>query len=142
MQKLNSDEIIIREMIKDDIERLIQIEKEQNISISSITALTDSFNESTSFYYVAIYNRQIIGYFGIDIIDDFVDILSIVVKKDFQNIGIGKLLLNEILKIAKKNNIQKIFLEVRKSNIIAQNLYGSFNFKLINTRKNYYPDNL
>ena len=48
--------------------------------------------------------------------------------------GIGSKLLNEIIKMDCKH----IMLEVNTKNIGAVNLYKKNNFKIINTRKNYY----
>jgi len=42
---------------------------------------------------------------------------------------------------AMEANSKKIYLEVRESNLEAQNLYKGFGFKVVSKRKNYYQDN-
>ena len=70
------------------------------------------------------------------------DLESIVVKKEYQRKHIASYLLDFLFNIAKKKNVVSIFLEVRTSNIKAQNLYRKYGFEIINIRKKYYKDNL
>ena len=44
-------------------------------------------------------------------------------------------------KLCRENNIVSMTLEVRVSNIVAQNLYKKYGFKLAGIRKEYYSDN-
>lgn len=98
---------------------------------------------STDYYYVsAIYNNKVIGYAGIHILVDHVDVITVAVDKEFQNIGIGKMLLSNIIEKALDLSINEIFLEVRISNINAIKLYESFGFVKISERKNYYTDEI
>ena len=59
-------------------------------------------------------------------------------KFSFRHFGISKLLLNALIIDAINFKAKKIFLEVRVSNMIAMNLYKSFGFKTISTRKDFY----
>ena len=68
---------------------------------------------------------------------DIIDLLNIIVKPEYQNQGIGSVLLKYI--IDNKQN-KKIMLEVRSKNINAIKLYQKYDFKIINIRKNYYKD--
>ena len=70
-----------------------------------------------------------------------IEIISIVIDKNFRKIGIGKSLLQKLLNIALKKKIQNIFLEVSVENMIAINLYKKFNFIKVGKRKNYYFQN-
>ena len=68
------------------------------------------------------------------------DIESVFVKKEFRKQGLASLLINGLENELKEKKIEKIFLEVRKSNLPAQNLYIKFGFNKISERKNYYSD--
>ena len=129
-------------MQANEVDIIKSIETEQNISILTKSSIINELNSTTSFYYVCNFNNQIIGYVNFSIVLDTMEINSIVVKKDFKRKGIATYMLNNIINIAKEKNLDKMFLEVRKSNIPAQNLYKKFNFKHINTRNKYYSDNL
>ncbi len=133
--------ITIKKLEKSDINKILQIEKSQNVTILKETVILDDMsNSNNTLYFGAIYNDIIVGYIAITYVIDTIDILSIVTMKNYENIGVATLLLEYIFNFAKKNNVNKIFLEVRTSNTKAINLYEKNNFKLISKRKNYYTD--
>lgn len=133
--------ITIKKLEKNDINKILQIEKSQNVTILKETVILDDMsNSNNTLYFGAIYNDIIVGYIAITYVIDSIDILSIVTMKNYENIGVATLLLEYIFNFAKKNNVNKIFLEVRTSNTKAINLYEKNNFKLISKRKNYYTD--
>ena len=68
------------------------------------------------------------------------DIEGIVVRKEFRNKGYAIELLDFAQKELKNQGIEKIFLEVRKSNIPAKSLYEKIGYKEISVRKKYYSD--
>ena len=82
-----------------------------------------------------------VGYLKARVTRDEIEIISILIDKKFRKTGIGKSLLNELLNIAFKKKVQKIFLEVSVENIIAINLYKKFNFVKVGKRKHYYFQN-
>ena len=63
------------------------------------------------------------------------------VRPEFRGKGIGKALISELLSLCSKDGITSFTLEVRESNIVAQNLYKSFGFIEEGKRKAYYSDN-
>lgn len=66
------------------------------------------------------------------------EIYNIAVRKEFQNRGIGQLLLDNFLKSAGAYNILKIWLEVRESNQTAIRFYRRNRFEEVSLRKNFY----
>ena len=79
-----------------------------------------------------------VGFIKARIIKDEIEIISILIDKNFRKKGIGKGLLNDLLSLANKKKIQHIFLEVSVENKVAINLYKKFNFIKIGERKDYY----
>lgn len=135
------DNIIISKMQDEDIEEALLTEQSHNIHILSKNILKEDIKNKNYNYLVAKNNNgKIIGYIGISYVLDSADIISIVVHKDYTQKGIATLLLQEIFAFAKENNIQKIMLEVRRSNIPAQKLYEKHGFKQIAIRNNYYDN--
>lgn len=100
--------------------------------------LESELESQDSNFFVAKIDNEIVGFAGIKIIVDEADIMNIVVKKAFRNMGIGKLLLKKLIETANKLNLTSIILEVNKENSIAIKLYESFGFKEVGIRKNYY----
>ncbi|MGD9494010.1 MAG: GNAT family N-acetyltransferase [Bacteroidales bacterium] len=98
----------------------------------------------------AWYNNQLVGliaaYFN-DEINKTAFITNVSVLKSFQGFGIASALLKKCIEYAKKNNMQKIALEVHTANSSAINLYRKFCFienitrsssKMIFFEKNLY----
>lgn len=71
--------------------------------------------------------------------DNVIDLDEIFVEENERKNGIGSALLDRF--ICDTGGVEKkIFLEVRKSNIIAIGLYKKFGFVKISERKKYYTD--
>lgn len=64
--------------------------------------------------------------------------LSLTVRKNYWNRGIGSALMVELIKYAKENGIEILNLEVRSDNINAIHLYEKFGFKHIGTSPAYF----
>ena len=72
------------------------------------------------------------------LIIDEVNIMNIVVRKNKRKLGIGSLLLNEIIRFSKIHSAASITLEVNEKNIPAIKLYEKYGFKQVGLRKKYY----
>ena len=107
----------------------------------SYEVLREELLSDSSLYIIAKKQNEIIGFAGIKIIIDEADIMNIVVKKSYRNNGIGSLLLENLILISNKKNLNFINLEVDCKNTIAINLYKKFGFEEISLRKNYYKNN-
>ena len=85
--------------------------------------------------YVYIYNNIYIGYL-LYIYDNNNDIIltSIGIDKNYQNKGIGNLLISILLKSVIKN----IYLHVKCTNLKAYNLYIKLGFKILKKIDKYY----
>lgn len=85
--------------------------------------------------------NKIVGFIGVWLIAGEGDITNIGVHPDYRRNNIASGLLTSLLSLCVDLNCTILNLEVRLSNIIAQNLYNKFNFKEIGIRKNYYGNN-
>jgi len=66
-------------------------------------------------------------------------ILTLCVRKKFQRQGLGKLVLEHLIDLAKDHRTEVILLEVRPSNTAAVHLYQKYGFNEVGSRKGYYP---
>jgi ribosomal-protein-alanine N-acetyltransferase len=72
------------------------------------------------------------------VLDEY-HLLNISIRADLQGQGMGRQLLQWGLGRGRSAGMQGMLLEVRPSNESARGLYESEGFKLVGTRKNYYP---
>ncbi len=66
-------------------------------------------------------------------------LLNLCVKRGHQRRGFGRALLDQMMEVARQQNAEVIFLEVRPSNHAAYQLYQRIGFNEIGTRPDYYP---
>ena len=66
-------------------------------------------------------------------------ILNVCVAPEWQGKGLGRRLLERLLRIAVQHHADTAYLEVRVSNQSARNLYESSGFGEIGVRRDYYP---
>ncbi|AQY51800.1 ribosomal-protein-alanine acetyltransferase [Listeria weihenstephanensis FSL R9-0317] len=136
------NEITFRQATVDDIKSLLRIENAVFTSPWSEKAFRNEFyTNSYAYYIVAEQNEAVIGYAGVWMILDEGHITNVAIHPDQQGNGYGKALFTELLRIAQAENVTRLTLEVRVSNLKAQQLYQKFGFKNGAIRKKYYPDN-
>jgi [ribosomal protein S18]-alanine N-acetyltransferase len=84
---------------------------------------------------------SIMGFAGLWLMLDEAHITTIATHPEYRGRGLGELLLCSMTKIAYDIGAQRITLEVRVSNAVAQNLYRKYGFTVVGTRRRYYSDN-
>jgi len=83
----------------------------------------------------------VVGMIVIWAILDEAHIATFATHPDYRGGGIGKrLLANQLLESYRKGS-RMAYLEVRKGNAAAQNLYHKFGFSVVGVRPRYYKDN-
>jgi ribosomal-protein-alanine N-acetyltransferase len=92
-------------------------------------------------YYAAEYNGRLIGYCGMWVVYDQVQITNIAILPEFRGNGFGGELLGFVIKKAREYGGSVLSLEVRVSNTAAMTLYKKFGLQPGGIRKQYYTDN-
>ena len=134
-RQLEEKHIVIENMKISDLENL---ELTQFDDFWNVDILKDELASKTSQFICAKYENKIVGFAGIKIVLDEVDIMNIAVKEDYRRQGIATLLLSHIFNICKERHIKTIHLEVNEKNYSAISLYQKFGFKQVGLRKKYY----
>ena len=116
------------------IENVLQTEFDEFWTPSILKSELES---SLSKYIVAKNEDEVVGFAGIIILPDDVEITNIVTKKNERKKGIGKLLLDKLIQMAFELK-KDISLEVNEENDAAINLYKKAGFEEIGIRKKYY----
>ncbi len=126
---------MISKLTKEEVQEVILLGTMLNPNFSKLFHI-ENLNSNETIY---IYKENNInkGFIHIQNGLDIIDLLNIIVKPEYQNQGIGSVLLKYIID---NKQDKKIMLEVRSKNINAIKLYQKYDFKIINIRKNYYKD--
>ena len=133
--------IYISLMTEDDIDEVLNI---SDLSLKESWSRDSFFNELSNpvaKYLIAKVNDKVVGFAGIWTVLDEGQITNIAVHPDFRNIKIGSALVEGLISNLNEWKLNSMTLEVRKSNIPAQNLYKKYGFKEEGLRKRYYSDN-
>lgn len=85
--------------------------------------------------------REVVGMIVVWVILDEAHIATIAAHPDHRGKKIGRKLLANGLLAAYNRGARLAYLEVRRSNITAQNLYEKFGFYVAGERPRYYKDN-
>lgn len=89
--------------------------------------------------WVAEQSGAVIGYTVMSIGAGESHILNLCVDPDHQRQGVGRAMLDHIVRLAEDHLARSIFLEVRPSNKVALKMYKDAGFHEVGTRKDYYP---
>lgn len=130
--------MLIREMCSNDILQTACIEKECFSMPWSEKSFADSLKREDTVFLVSEMEGRIAGYIGMYICLEEADITNVAVGTAYRKQGCGKALVSAVIELAKKKQIEKIFLEVRVSNAPAISLYEKMGFQKIGIRKNFY----
>ena len=79
--------------------------------------------------------QYIVGFSGIWVLANEAHITNIAVRQQYQRRGIGELLLISTIDLAKEHKASIMTLEVRASNVAAQNLYSKYGFTQVGIRR-------
>ncbi|MBQ1793900.1 MAG: ribosomal protein S18-alanine N-acetyltransferase [Peptostreptococcaceae bacterium] len=138
---MENNNIVIRPMTIDDVDGVFEVEKNCFEHYWSKGEFEKEMKNDVARYLVADIDGKIVGYVGIWFVAGEGHITNVAVHSDYRGQKIGDILIKHLVKMCEDNNIFAMTLEVRVSNIVAQNLYKKYGFKLAGIRKEYYSDN-
>ena len=109
----------------DDQEQVMKIENENFSRPWTETGFFTFLIRQDTLFLIAAEGEEILGYCGVVMVQDEGDITNVSVKKDRQNHGTGKLLVQELIRITNERAIH---------------VYEKAGFVKNGLRKNYYED--
>lgn len=146
MRKKTSREVKvrIRRATAGDIDRVADWESEPSPAGTRQARFRAELSNALSRFYVAVdaATGELVGYTIFWIIGNLIEIHHISVKEGCRKSGIGGSLMKAILREARRESVEQLYLEVRKSNHDALAFYRKLGFRTCGLRKSYYrnPD--
>jgi ribosomal-protein-alanine N-acetyltransferase len=133
---------IIRKMTADDIPAVVELDK-MSFSLpwperSFRFELTDN---PASRCWVAEVDGRVVGMIVVWLLVEEAHVATLATHPDLRRQGIAKKLLSHALRYLINEGAQTSFLEVRASNIAAQEMYRKFGYEESGRRRRYYKDN-
>jgi ribosomal-protein-alanine N-acetyltransferase len=134
--------LVIRRMTVEDIPSVVELDK-MSFSLpwperSFRFELTDN---PASRCWVAEVDGRTIGMIVAWLLVDEAHIATLATHPDFRRQGIARRLLSHALEYMNREGARSSFLEVRESNIPAQEMYRKFGYENSGRRPRYYKDN-
>ncbi|TCV90330.1 ribosomal protein S18-alanine N-acetyltransferase [Sulfurirhabdus autotrophica] len=127
-----------RPMCLDDLDKVMASELKIYSHPWTFGNFRDSLNAGYSCW-IYEYGESLIGYGLVMLAAGEAHLLNVGIAKEWQRQGMGRKLMQHLIKVSREYQAEFMFLEVRPSNIPAIRLYEDIGFNEMAIRKNYYP---
>lgn len=133
-------QVTLREILSSDIPAIAGIERECFLLPWAEKEIVSAVSRADFCGVVAQMGDKIVGYvLGLALFED-AEVLRIAVAKKYRGQKLGGAILDAFFALVKAKGAQKVFLEVRMSNVPAIALYESRAFTRGRVREKYYED--
>ena len=121
-----------------DIDKFYELGLLVNSNFENLFNLKELLNNKYDYIFGYYDNNILVGFIHVNKLYENMDIINIVVDKDYRRRGIGNKLINYV--VNEFSDVDSIMLEVNVNNTEAINLYNVNKFKVIHKRLNYYGE--
>jgi ribosomal-protein-alanine N-acetyltransferase len=119
---------------------ILVIENDSFLTPWSLNAFRDELKNPVSSLWITADDKTASGYICFWLFHGEIHLMNVAVHRDKRRRGLGGRLLRHMIATGVGNGVEKIWLEVRPSNVIAQAIYQKLGFREIARRANYYRD--
>ena len=136
-----NESITVRPMVMTDVDGVMAVEHDSFLTPWSRSAFEEELAQNRlARYIVAVENGEIVGYAGTWLVINEAHVTNVAVSGQRRREGIGRLLMQNLMELARDNDMESMTLEVRVSNAAARHLYEQLGFVEAGIRKNYYSE--
>lgn len=128
----------IREMTATDIGEVAALEAEIFSVPWSLQGFADTLAREDILFLVAYEGEKLLGYVGVYCAADEGEITNVAVAQPARRCGVGRALIEALIRMLADRSVFRIVLEVRTSNEPAIRLYEQEGFVVVGTRNNFY----
>lgn len=129
---------MIRKMRREDVPQIAALERLCFSDPWSEASISSELENPISLWLVAEADGVVQGYIGSQSAPPDCDIMNLAVAPDARRQQLGRTLLQSLIDELHRRGTERLFLEVRASNVPARALYASFGFEQVGLRKGYY----
>lgn len=122
----------------EDLDSIMEIEKSSFTMPWSRKAFEGELLNEFALYRCLEFDGKIVAYVGLWQVFDEGHITNVAVLPSYRGLGLSKILLVNLFEMCQDKGIEKLTLEVRKSNAVAIKLYENLGFFAAGIRPNYY----
>lgn len=121
-----------------DVEAIHAIERDSFSDPWSVASFRSMLAQPQVIATVAVRGDEVLGYCVAWQLADEAELGNLAVAPDARGAGIGRTLLDDLLRTIETRGGATVYLEVRESNSAARALYQSRRFEQVGRRKGYY----
>ncbi|MDE7209045.1 MAG: ribosomal protein S18-alanine N-acetyltransferase, partial [Clostridia bacterium] len=104
----------------------------------TLNQICELISDSSAVVRIGVIDGEVICYYSFYDICGEGNINNLAVKEDHRGKGVGSLLIEDMLNVAKEKNLMALTLEVNEKNCAAISLYNKFGFKTEGKRIKFY----
>ena len=127
-------------MTASHVSQVAELEKACFHTPWSENAIAGELVNPLSLWIVALDDCRVVGYVGSQSVLGEADMMNLAVNDKYRRQGIGGGLVETLICRLKEKGVNKLTLEVRKSNVSAILLYSALGFTQVGCRLNYYAN--
>ena len=134
------DQVTVRSMRPADLPSVMVIERRSFTAPWEEATFRGLMRRPSAALLVAERESEVVGYSVTWFAADEAELGDIAVLPELRGLGLGRLLLDESIAVARERGTKSLYLEVREANRVARELYRSAAFEVAGVRKQYYQE--
>ncbi len=132
--------LVFRNITEEEIDFVEELEKKTFSDAWSKQSIYETFCQSQAYIIVVESENGLAGYGIVYSVLDEAELVRIAVDEKARRQGVGQGLIDYIFQKCQKENIRRVLLEVRESNLGARVFYEKCGFAVDGIRKNFYEN--
>ena len=134
--------ITLRKMTVDDVPAVVDLDQKSfSLPWPERSFRFELMDNPASRCWVAEHDGKVVAMIVVWLIIDEAHVATLATHPDYRRMGIGRRLLAHALRQIMQDGARSSFLEVRASNLAAQEMYRKFGYEATGRRRHYYRDN-
>jgi ribosomal-protein-alanine N-acetyltransferase len=125
-------------MMEDKLDEVLFIEQNSFAQPWSKKSFLAELQEHVSHCFVGLIREKIAAYIIFRVILDEAHLMTIATHPEYRSKGLGAAILEYAVRLSRELGAEKMYLEVRRSNIPAKRIYLKAGFSCTGFRKKYY----